>query len=603
MGPSVGEPASGPTPSPAPSAGAGPPTASTPYVCQTCSESGDVWTGTCPKCGGTQHLNLPPKKVDWVGLEIDGRYRILAKVGQGGMGTVYKALREGMGQTLAIKVLNPEFSNEPEVVRRFLREAKSYGMVQHPSAVSLLDFGQLPDGSLYIAMEFVAGDDLGKTIRQLKRIPAMDAVDIAIQCCEVLGFAHEKGIIHRDLKPENIMLMKGLRNYHAKVLDFGIARMVSDTSTQLTVTGSICGTPRYMSPEQAQGREVDPRSDVYSLALVVFEMVTGRAAYPHRAVTDLLRAQVTEPLPHLWEVEGGRDLPESLDPALQRAAAKDPERRFNSMGEFADALSKALPTASSVWPYRSPGGPALDPHTFEEGGPTYKPGSFPRQDGTSRNLANVPTTVKRAPMAPNLSTALTEPPRFGPTVRLTEDPTSKRPAAGRKLSRVVAGVAVALGVLLAIGVLPRVVRTRPAATAPGSPAPASLPSPSLATVATGALGAAGKASPGSAVPDAYWSEKVGHGRDEFLEGRLVPARAILTPVDPRSPLAAEAQKLLGDIDRVDNLHARANRAAGAGNCREAMELWRQALQLSPGFAPARAGLNQCRSAALPQLVE
>jgi serine/threonine-protein kinase len=343
-------------------------------------------------------LTLAAKKAGLVGQMIDGRYKVLSKLGQGGMGTVYKAEREGMGQLLAIKVLNAEFSNEPEVVRRFLREAKSYGMVQHMNAVALLDFGQLPDGALYIAMEFINGSDLAKYITKGNRLPLTEAVDILSQCCDVLQFAHDKGLVHRDLKPENIMLIKNKRGYHAKVLDFGIARLVTNEATQLTVAGTICGTPRYMSPEQARGREVDARSDIYSLGLVFFEMLTGRQGYTYTAITDLLRAQVTEPVPHVWEA-GVTDLPESIDAVIQRACSKDREQRFATMSEFAEAASRAIPT-THVQAY-DPSLPRADPaapgRTFL--GPGAQTGSQPSvTNGTGAQLGQDGSLAQAKPL-------------------------------------------------------------------------------------------------------------------------------------------------------------------------------------------------------------
>ncbi len=330
------------------------------YMCQGCSAEGEEWPGECPECHSTQYLDLAPKKADLVGQVIAGRYRVVGKLGQGGMGTVYKATHATMGQQLAIKVLNSEFSGDIEVAKRFMREAKSTAAVQHTNAVNLLDFGQLPDRSLYIAMEFIAGKDVSRTIQENKRLSLADSIDIAVQCCDVLGFAHEKGIIHRDLKPENIMLSKGLRSYHVKVLDFGIARLISDQATQLTVAGTICGTPRYMSPEQARGKDVDGRSDIYSLGLVTFEMITGRQAYTYSAITELLRAQVTEPMPHIQSVPGTEGIPDSIDMVLQKACAKNRDDRFATMGEFAEALSKALPTLNAAAAFDT-SQPRLDP--------------------------------------------------------------------------------------------------------------------------------------------------------------------------------------------------------------------------------------------------
>ncbi|MFN7134753.1 MAG: serine/threonine-protein kinase, partial [Myxococcales bacterium] len=272
---------------------------------------------------------------------IGGRYKITKKLGQGGMGSVYLAEHVGVGQRVAIKFLNPNFSGDPDIVRRFLNEAKSYGQVSHPHAVHLHDFGQDDEGALYISMEFIEGSDLKKLLEKEGRLRPRDAIDIALQVCDVLGYAHEKGIVHRDLKPENIMLQKGLRGFHAKVLDFGVARLMEEQGTRLTAAGTITGTPRYMSPEQAEGRDVDRRSDVYALGIVLFELLSGRHPYPGTTITEILRAQVLEPMPHL---DASLGLPGALDEVIQRATAKNREERFGTMAEFARALSESMPT-------------------------------------------------------------------------------------------------------------------------------------------------------------------------------------------------------------------------------------------------------------------
>lgn len=315
-------------------------------ICQGCATELATWTGQCPHCGWTTKVEVKQRQDALIGRVIGGRYKIVQKLGQGGMGTVYLAEHTGVGQRVAVKFLNPSFSGDPDVVRRFLNEAKSYGQIAHPHAVQLHDFGQDDDGNLYISMEYIEGNDLKRVLEKVKRFSLKDALDIVLQVCDVLGYAHSKGIVHRDLKPENIMLVKGLRGYHAKVLDFGVARLMGEQSTRVTATGSITGTPRYMSPEQAEGKDVDHRTDVYALGLVLYECVVGAHPFGSATIAETLRRQVVEPVPHLDAVRPDLRLPEGLDGAIQKAVEKNRDRRFQSMKELAQALVPLMPTGT-----------------------------------------------------------------------------------------------------------------------------------------------------------------------------------------------------------------------------------------------------------------
>ncbi len=315
-------------------------------ICQGCAAELATWTGHCPHCGWTKSVEVKQRQDALIGRVIGGRYKIVQKLGQGGMGAVYLAEHTGVGQRVAIKFLNPSFSGDPDVVRRFLNEAKSYGQIGHPHAVQLHDFGQDDDGNLFISMEYIEGQDLKKVLEKVKRFSLRDALDIALQVCDVLGYAHDKGIVHRDLKPENIMLVKGLRGYHAKVLDFGVARLMGEQGTRVTATGSITGTPRYMSPEQAEGRDADHRTDIYALGLVLYECVSGAHPFGSATIAETLRRQVVEPVPHLSEARPDLRLPDALDDAIQKAVEKNRERRFQSMKELAQALVPLMPTGT-----------------------------------------------------------------------------------------------------------------------------------------------------------------------------------------------------------------------------------------------------------------
>lgn len=316
------------------------------FICQGCGAELPEWNGRCPACGNTETIRVAQQADPMIDRVIKGKFKLIKRLGQGGMGTVYLAEQVGLGNRLALKFLKAEFSADAEIARRFLNEAKSYARVAHPNAVALHDFGQDDDGNLFIAMELCEGVDLKRVIGERGRLGLSDAVEIVLQVADVLTSAHENGIVHRDLKPENIMVRKTRRGLHVKVLDFGIARMM-DAGTRLTMAGSIAGTPRYMSPEQVEGKDVDHRADVYSLGIVLFETLTGRQPFDGTTVAEILRRQVTEPLPHLVEFCAELDLPD-LDGVVQRACAKRRDDRWPDMTAFAQALSQATPTLAHL---------------------------------------------------------------------------------------------------------------------------------------------------------------------------------------------------------------------------------------------------------------
>jgi len=312
------------------------------YICQRCEAQYDTWGGACPACNGTELLKVAKPVDRMVGRLIHGRYRILRQLGQGGMGSVYLAEQEGIGQRVAMKFLNSGLSLDPDVARRFLNEAKSYARVAHPNAVTLHDFGQDEEGALYISMEYVEGDDLKRVLANAGRLALHEAADIILQVADVLAYAHARQVVHRDLKPENIMVRQGMRGWHVKVLDFGIAR-ICDGATRLTVQGAVAGTPRYMPPEQAMGLDVDSRADIYAVGVVLFELLTGKQPFDGTTVTEIMQKQVNQPMPHLGDVAPDLQLP-VIDAIIQKATAKKRVERYATMEAFATDLSNALPT-------------------------------------------------------------------------------------------------------------------------------------------------------------------------------------------------------------------------------------------------------------------
>ncbi|MDR7306491.1 serine/threonine-protein kinase [Rhodoferax saidenbachensis] len=268
---------------------------------------------------------------------VAGRYQLLRKIGNGGMGAVYLAKQIGVGNQVALKFLPAHLSDDPQLRKRFEREAALNLEVNHPGAAQLLDTGTDVDGQLYLAFEYVEGDDLSTLLDREGALSFDDAITLTCKVAEVLAFAHAKGVVHRDIKPENIRVRRDLAGLHVKVLDFGIARLMDGVGTQLTADGSVAGTPRYMAPEQISAGTIDARADVYALGLVLFEALSGREAFTRDSTSQLLWAQLHDPVPTLIEVQPLRDYP-ALDAVIAQACAKAPEERFLSMQALVAAL-------------------------------------------------------------------------------------------------------------------------------------------------------------------------------------------------------------------------------------------------------------------------
>lgn len=304
-------------------------------VCQHCGAS--FQGAGCHLCGDTLLTHAP--KDPMLGKVFAGRYRIIRKLGQGGMGAVYLAEQVGIGHRVALKLLNANLAGNEEITQRFLNEAKSYARIAHPHAVAFHEFGQDAEGTLFISTEYIEGPDLKNYLIERGPLPVQEAVEITLQIADALEHAHQNGVIHRDLKPENVIVRRGMRGIHAKVLDFGIARLLEDGQARLTVAGSIAGTPQYMSPEQVRGHDVDARADVYVIGILLFELLTGEQPFSAATIPEMLYRQVHDPMPAL-----GSDLPahDALDRVIQRATAKDPAERYGSMAAFATELVEAI---------------------------------------------------------------------------------------------------------------------------------------------------------------------------------------------------------------------------------------------------------------------
>jgi serine/threonine-protein kinase len=280
----------------------------------------------------TDKMEEPGPAGSYVGYVIDGRYRIEKIIGRGGMGVVYRAKHTVIDKLAAIKILLP--TEDPDVVERFVNEAKAASSIGNDHIVDTVDFGELPDGSTFFVMEYLEGQTLAKLIKQEKSIPLSRAIDFAHQIAEGVGAAHRAGIVHRDLKPENIFLASRDGEEFVKLLDFGIAKM-QHAQNRITRAGTIFGTPHYMSPEQAAGAEVDPRTDIYSLGIILYEMLSGGVPFDAENPMGLLTQHMyTEPVPLTRVEEPPQEVPLGMDAIVLKCLAKKPHGRYASMAEF-----------------------------------------------------------------------------------------------------------------------------------------------------------------------------------------------------------------------------------------------------------------------------
>lgn len=293
-----------------------------------------------------------PREDEFIGQTIGGRFEVLSKLGAGGMGAVYRARQQGMDRDVAIKVLLEEMARSETVTRRFTIEALAVSRLKHPNTIQIFDFGKTDNGNLYIAMELLEGSTLHDLLKGSPRLPIRRALRIIAGVAGSLSEAHGKEIIHRDLKPENIFLTRvGKDEDFVKVLDFGVAKLrdgAGDGKGTLTKAGSIFGTPRYMSPEQASARPVDARSDLYSLGVILYEMVSGRPPFIEETPLHLLLAHAHKTPPPLCEACPDLALPREVDALITRLLEKLPQSRVQTAAELAAEclrLAHTLPAA------------------------------------------------------------------------------------------------------------------------------------------------------------------------------------------------------------------------------------------------------------------
>ena len=313
---------------------------------------------------GGEGASVVVNEVDpMIGRSLEGRYTIVSKLGAGSMGTVYRAKQHTMGREVAIKILRSDRALDESGKARFLREARANSLLASPNTVTVFDFGQSKTGELYLAMELLEGESLGQRLARNGRLPVDAAIDTTRQALRSLGEAHAKGIVHRDLKPDNLFFARVLsgalvgddsrtttrHEEIVKVVDFGIAKMLREGDAPMNVVetqaGTVFGTPRYMSPEQAQGKPLDARSDLYSLGVMLYQMLTGRPPFTDDDAIVVMARHIKTPPKLPSEVCPEAQIPKEVEAAVMRVLAKDPADRPETAEVRAASSLAAFETA------------------------------------------------------------------------------------------------------------------------------------------------------------------------------------------------------------------------------------------------------------------
>lgn len=305
--------------------------------CPVCDKKYEDEVDVCTGDGATL-IQAEEKKDPFIGKVLKGKFKVMKKLGEGGMGAVYLGEQAIIGRKVALKVLHNEYARDQEFVKRFHQEARLAATLNHHNVITLYDFDQAEDGSLYIAMEYVEGQALRDVIRE-GPLDVADAVRLGIQVAEGLGAAHHAGVIHRDIKPENIMVLTDGKT--VKLMDFGIARL-RDTggATRLTRQGMIMGTPAYMAPEQIEGAEVTERTDIYAFGNVLYEMLTGGVPFRASTPTAVLMKHLKEAPVALRQLRS--EIPAAVEKVVMQALEKDAQKRPRSMEEIVIGLRRAI---------------------------------------------------------------------------------------------------------------------------------------------------------------------------------------------------------------------------------------------------------------------
>jgi serine/threonine-protein kinase len=405
----------------------------------------------------------------FIGQHVADRYQILSLIGEGGMGRVYLAEHVRMGRKSALKVINPALATTADAISRFNREAANACKINHPNVAQVYDFGEMADGTLYLAMEYIDGETLDRVVAREGPLPPLRAAQITKQIADALYAAHHLGIVHRDLKPENVIIARHLDGTDwVKVVDFGIAKTIQrDGSGSQTVTtaGVSLGTPEYMSPEQLAGEKLDHRTDVYSLGLLLFNMLTGELPYPKLTSKETLVRRLTSRPNRLADVRPDRAWPAGLQQALDRAIAPEVADRYDSVADFGRDVLRA----AEAQPAPAPATTVVVSQPVEAASrtPNVKPSAPPRVEESVARRRALPWAIAAACLITVAVVALVRASRPN-AVTMSRDSASSSASASEAAT--VVGAA-------APAVAPPAVRAETMSRTPVTP-PSAMPAPS-----------------------------------------------------------------------------------------------------------------------------
>lgn len=312
-------------------------------VCPRCGREDDKGTIVCPVDGTA----LMTKKVDpLIGKTIADKYEILSSLGKGGMSIVYKGKHKLMDRIVAVKLLRPELVAIPQLVERFKRESKAISTLRHPNIVAVFDFGLMQDATPFLIMDYLEGKTLDKVLKEEGKLDIHRACALVAEAADGLAHSHHAGIVHRDIKPSNLLLRKEPNGKETlTIFDFGIAKLLSQdgqTIHKLTASGEIFGSPLYMSPEQSEGEGIGTKSDIYSLACVLHELLLGKPPFRGETPVETIMLHMSEPVKPFNQIDPNNNIPEELELVIVKALSKKPEDRFKTIEEFKDAVLAAI---------------------------------------------------------------------------------------------------------------------------------------------------------------------------------------------------------------------------------------------------------------------